>query len=471
MTEEAAAGFGRSEPGRPATAGGNRTALDRLLGVPEMAWLVSRVRPRILAARGEPLTGAVQLTTPTDDQRAAAVRLVGRPRRTGSALRVDLAVVEEVLRRGPWPPGLADAVETLSGPVVDKTAERAAERAAWDAAYDALLPAAARFSGLGEWWGPWCAEGGLKRAARAEAARASAVPSPEVGADLVRGVAAVFERLPAAAQPLAVLAREAVGDAHGLDDSRALGRLARAAARAAFLPDQTEEEVSTRDVWAAAGVVLSNVASTALCLGVPGADPASTERIGHSAGTATAASLDAMRGARVPVVLTLDQVRSGGVRTLPRGSVVHVCENPTVVEVIADRWAKSAPGTGNDGAFGPVLVCTSGQPGTAVIELLQALSAGGAELRYHGDFDWGGLRIARSLGATVTWVPWRYTTAHYVAAARSGQPARQLTGRAAPSPWDPELTVAMREWGVAVEEEAVADLLATDVLTGWTSPD
>ena len=70
-----------------------------------------------------------------------------------------------------------------------------------------------------------------------------------------------------------------------------------------------------------------------------------------------------------------------------------MCENPTVVEVVAERWAAADV----SGGVGPVLVCTSGQPSTAVVELLQILTADGAEVRYHGDFDWAGLRIAWSL--------------------------------------------------------------------------
>lgn len=456
----AGGGDGAPGGGDGAPGGGDRAALDRLLGVPEMAWLIARVRTRILAAGNAPLTGVVQLNQPTDAQRAAAVRLVGRPRRAGVTLRVDLAVVEEILRRGPWPAGLADAVQTLSGPVVDRAAERVREEAAWDSARDGLAPVTARFPGLADWWDAWCAAGGLKRAARAEAARTSAPPSPDVGADLVRKVRAVLDRLPASGQPLAVLAREAVGDAHGLDASRPLGRLALAVARAAFLPGSADEEWSTRDVWAAAGVVLSTVASTALCLGVPGAGPG--PGAGRTPRTATAAALEAMRAARMPVVLTLDQVRSGGVRALPPGGVAYVCENPTVVEVVAERWTRARAGV--PGVLGPVLVCTSGQASTAVVELLQALAADGAELRYHGDFDWAGLRIARALSTHVAWVPWRYTAADYRAAVQQGRPTRQLMGSPAPSPWDPELAEAMAECGAAVEEEAMVSLLAADVL-------
>ena len=147
-------------------ASGDRAALERLLGVPEMAWLLARVRSRIAASRGSSLTGVVQLDEPTDAQRSAAVRLVGRPRRPGATLRVDLADVEAILRRGPWPAGLADAVETLTGPVVDPAVERQRTATDWARAADDLRDAVADHPGLGDWWEGFCSTGGLKRAAR-----------------------------------------------------------------------------------------------------------------------------------------------------------------------------------------------------------------------------------------------------------------------------------------------------------------
>ncbi|HET6563036.1 MAG TPA: TIGR02679 family protein [Marmoricola sp.] len=436
------------------TAASDRIALDRLLGVPEMAWLLARVRPRVSASRGSTLAGVVQLDHPTDAQRAAAVRLVGRPRRTGSTLRVELADVEAILRRGPWPPGLADAVETLTGPVVDHAAERDRETTAWAEAAEGLRDGAARFAGLGDWWEEWCASGGLKRAARAEAARTGAAHGPGVGADLVELVAAVLATLPSAGEPLPVLARRVTGDAHALDASRPLGRLAAAAVEVAFAP----AALSSRDAWAAAGVVLSNVASTVLCLGVPG----ETGTTG-SAARATASALAAMRTARMPLVLTLDQVRSGGVAPLTPDRVIHVCENPTIVEVVADRWGRSAA------PAAPVLICTWGQPSTAVVNLLTILTARGAGCRYHGDFDWPGLRIAQALHQRIPWTPWRYTAADYVAVVEGDPLSRALAGRPALSPWDPKLSMAMAEHGLAVEEEAVAEMLANDLVTGHDS--
>jgi uncharacterized protein (TIGR02679 family) len=464
MTASASEGPAGASVGRV----GDRAALDRLLGPPEMAWFVDRVRGRILAAGGAPLSGVVQLNEPTAEQRAAAVRLLGRPRRTGAALRVDLAIVEQILRRGPWPAGLADAVEVLSGPVVDRSAEREREAAAWDAVREGLSGTIAQYPRLAAWWDAWCRSGALKRAARAEADRTSTTPSPAVAADLVDRLALLFENLPASGEPLAVLAGRVVGDAHGLDASRPLGRLAATAVGVAFLPDAEDRvgDPSVRDAWAAGGVVLSNVASTVLCLGVPGVSLAGAEVASPSARSATAASLEAMRAARMPLLLTLDQVRSGGIRELQAGSTVHVCENPTIVEVVAAHWARSIAVADERGVGSPVLVCTSGQPSTAVLELLQVLTAEGAECRYHGDFDWAGLRIAQSLGVSVPWTPWRYLAADYRAAVGEGKPSRHLAGIPAESPWDPTLAVAMAERGLALEEEVVADLLAADVLAG-----
>jgi len=435
----------------PKATGGDRAALDRLLGTPETAWLLARVRSRIVASRGSMLTGVVQLNEPTEAQRAAVVRLVGRPRRPGSTLRVELAVVEAILRRGPWPPGLADAVETLTGPVVDQAFERDRTATAWARAADGLSMGAAEHRGLGEWWEGFCAAGGLKRAARAEAARTGAEHGPGVGAGLVELVAAVVAALPSTGEPLSMLARRITGDAHALDLSRPLGRLAAAAVGVAFAPGAR----SSRDAWAAAGVVLSNVASTVLCLGVPGV----TAPTG-SAAWASATALEAMRKARMPLVLTLDQVRSGGVEALLPDRMVHVCENPTIIEVVAERWGRSPT------ADAPVLICTWGQPSTAVVDLLAILTADGAGCSYHGDFDWSGLRIAHALHQRIPWTSWRYTAADYLDVVEGDVPSRALDGRPAPSPWDPRLAVVMSEHGLAVEEEAVAETLANDLVTG-----
>jgi len=164
-------------------------------------------------------------------------------------------------------------------------------------------------------------------------------------------------------------------------------------------------------------------------------------------------------------------VRTAAAQPVPAGSVLHVCENPTVVEVVAARWAAA-----DTASPAPLLVCTSGQPSTAVVELVQHLASAGGQVRYHGDFDWPGLRIATALADRVPWTPWRYTAIDYdtacTAVERRGTPpvdhapasGLALRGAPAASPWDPELAATMACRGLAVEEEAVVDDLVADLL-------
>ncbi|MEU5948554.1 DUF2399 domain-containing protein [Micromonospora sp. NPDC047465] len=119
------------------------------------------------------------------------------------------------------------------------------------------------------------------------------------------------------------------------------------------------------------------------------------------------------------------------------------------------------------GAACPPLVCVGGQPSTAALRLLANLVQSGARLWYHGEFDWGGLRIANLLRGRVPWQPWRYGTADYLAgvAARTDRPSTggSLSGTPTDAAWDPGLAAAMLAAGVRVEEELVLDKLITDL--------
>jgi uncharacterized protein (TIGR02679 family) len=130
---------------------------------------------------------------------------------------------------------------------------------------------------------------------------------------------------------------------------------------------------------------------------------------------------------------------------------VSVCENPVVLAAAAERL----------GPGGPPLVCTGGQPGAAVVQLLRLLVSAGARVRHHGDFDWGGLSIGNVLHARLPVTPWRFDAATYRRAVPgSGRP---LTGSPVAASWDPELARAMRETGLRVEEELVLDDLISDL--------
>jgi uncharacterized protein (TIGR02679 family) len=84
----------------------------------------------------------------------------------------------------------------------------------------------------------------------------------------------------------------------------------------------------------------------------------------------------------------------------------------------------------------------------------------GAELWYHGDFDWPGGAIAAEVIARYGGRAWRMGASDYRSAARSRV---RLGGDPVDTPWDPELGEAMRATGYAVYEETMSDQLLADL--------
>jgi uncharacterized protein (TIGR02679 family) len=405
--------------------------LHRLLGGEPVAWLVRRARDRLEA--GRPLTGTVTLPAATPEQRRAIERLTGRAARSGSSLSVSLMEVDRILRAsGAAPGGLAEAVTGLTGPLRDRNRERADLAAAWRAAFAVLDGVVNGREELARWREWLDATGVVRRLA----------PEPEQARLLLGQVAAVLRRLPSRGVPIGRLAAECCGDAHALDDGRPVGTLALSAVRALVgLPFAAEGAAdSRRSAWAAVEVYLDELSSLVLCLGLPG-----------DTRTALGRMLASCREAGQPAVLTLRQLRC---HEEPLPAVrVRICENPVVVAAAADEL----------GAQCQPLVCVGGQPSAAGWGLLQLLAAGGAEFGYHGDFDWGGVRIARAVRHRVNWRPWHYDHLAYEAAASAARPVTPLPGEPAVTPWDPELAVAMRRRSIRIEEELTLDALLQDL--------
>ncbi|WP_033289934.1 TIGR02679 family protein [Amycolatopsis jejuensis] len=401
----------------------DRARLARLLGT-ELTWLVERVRRRL--ERGETLDTTITLPDATLAQRDAVHRLLGRRPRAGNALTVALPAVDEVLRRsGASREGLVAAVVALGGPIVDRSAHRAAVETAWQQAFVPVAAIVQTRPELERWYERQHATGLVRRLA----------VTPETAAQLLADLAKVLTELPASGEPLGHLAARTIQDAHGLDDGKPLATLALSAARALA---EVSDTATNREVWAAVGVLRDEVSSTVLTLGLSG-DPQTT----------TGQALAAFHAAGEPAVLTLRQL----VRDPPRltDQLVFVCENPVVVTAAADRLGPACP----------PLVCTYGQPGTAVMALLRALAETGAELRHHSDFDWGGIRIGNVLFDRLPVRPWRFDAAAYRQAAR--RPSAALSGSPVVARWDPKLSVAMTEIGSKVEEEMVLDWLLDDL--------
>ncbi|MFE5142323.1 TIGR02679 family protein [Streptomyces fagopyri] len=155
-------------------------------------------------------------------------------------------------------------------------------------------------------------------------------------------------------------------------------------------------------------------------------------------------------GVRLPLA---HAVASPGEFTLAdRAPVVHIVENPSILALALRRFGPACP----------PLVCTSGWPNRAAIHPLRLLAKQGATLRYHGDFDSEGIRIAAYVLDKTPAHAWRMATADYRAAV-ARLPHGPQPGRLTDAPWDPELAQVMADRGIAVVEELVADLLLADL--------
>jgi uncharacterized protein (TIGR02679 family) len=78
------------------------------------------------------------------------------------------------------------------------------------------------------------------------------------------------------------------------------------------------------------------------------------------------------------------------------GLEIYVCENPNLIAIAADQLGRNcAP-----------MMCTDGMPSAAQRALLTQLNKGGAQLMYHGDFDWSGLQIANEVMGAYGASPW-----------------------------------------------------------------
>ncbi|MFI1282203.1 TIGR02679 family protein [Streptomyces sp. NPDC020858] len=399
--------------------------LRRLLGGADLAWLVERARRRL--ERGQPLIGAVSLATPSPAERAAAERLLGRTPGAGRALTVRLDAVDAVLvRSGISPGGLEAAVTVLTGRVVPLDEVRRSEEQAWREAYAPLTLLAEDLPEHTAWAVRVRDDGLVRRLAR----------TPTAARLLLEQTVRVLRELPAEpARSLSVFAADVLGSAHALDDGTPVATLALSGARALNGHPEGAGAAWRRAAWASVGLLRDDVSSMVLTLNLRGTP-----------------ALDWMADVGEPCVLTLRQVAHRPPRTAP--PVVHICENPAVLSAAADIHGPDAR----------PLVCVQGQPSAAALTLLARLYELGAAFRYHGDFDWGGLRIATTLSGHVPWRPWRYTADDYrEAVAAAGPDLRPLDGKPALSPWDPDLALALTEHALRVEEEAVLDVLLTDL--------
>ena len=395
-----------------------------LYGAPALAplWVAARER---LERRGSDARGRVTLRGLDTEQRRAVARLLGARLEPEGDVWVRLEDLDDALQHQALAATLPDVLESLGGRLVRRPSRRTVRAQAHAIVFGDIAqhPAMVRHPALAGWVDGLRARGRLAHF------------PPDAGRALLRAALDVADRLPADGVPLPVLAGAAVGDTHALDRGTSLAVLVESA-----LPIITATDASDRrTLWSAAGVAVEGVSSSALVLNLR----VEHERLGPLFAAAASAG--------EPLHVTLRMLRDADVLR-PDADLVSMCENRSVIEATADRL----------GSDSKPLVCLSGEPTTAGRRLVAALVAGGARLRYHGDFDPDGVAIAnRIIGAPVE--PWRFGTDDYLAAVASTRALDRLRGPAVRANWDPQLCSAMTDAGVVVYEEQVLDSLIADL--------
>lgn len=403
--------------------------LQRLLGGEPLAQLRLRLRQRFECAASGAEVQSFRILRLTAAEHAALASLQGRPARFAASMQVDVATIDAALRQAGVADSLRAALEQLDGRIVDRAAEREAVQSQWREVLAgcnnrSLVSLLQTRAGMGL----------LKRLAGQNHA---------VAARSLAATEAVLKQLPAHGVTRAQLAANVLGDAHALDTGSTVATLVLAVLRSALAhaasldlenadrDDADPEDLSQRDLWASAGVLVNELARPALVLNLPG-----------------------VAAPGEPSYLSLRSLLRSPPEWAVQACTVFVCENPNLLAIAADHLgARCAP-----------LVCTEGMPAAAQRTVLAQLAQAGATLRYHGDFDWAGLRIGNHVMREHGASPWRFGAADYqVALGAAPSPGRLMQEAAVEASWDEALAAAMRMALQAIDEEMVAEQLLQDL--------
>lgn len=400
-------------------------------------WESARKR---LESNGVQATGSLRLTAMNLQERNDLSLLLGKPL-TGAAVTVRLDVLDARLRASAAGLGLRQTLEELGPPLTDRRAARADATARREQVWSSLASSldASPLAGQ-EWphqWYDLLRRAGVPRRVTPEAAVWTLQQAVQVLTTLLgpERNGATFGR--------GELAAMATGSAHGLDDGTWLARLVQRGVALAHGTEFPDDAAGRRALWRLVSVTPDEVSSTVLTYGLRPEGEGWRER-----------ALRERAEHHAEAHLTPRDLHSLRLR-LPTGTLIHICENPRVVEAAADA------------ACVQPLVCTSGSAATVVLTLLDALAATGCRFAYHGDFDWPGIALANRVIRRYEALPWRMSSADYEHLAARSQaesiPQLALDGDPVSADWDPDLAPAMTALGFALHEEATLDLLVADL--------
>jgi len=382
--------------------------------------------------QGETLTGRCRLTNLTTSQRHEIVALTGSKSK-GRSITIDLDEFNQIVTNT----GRFESLESLvrlsvAEPIANRKAIRAANQQAWDEAISDVLLRAAGKQRLIDCVVELHRSGQLARMSGG---------NPQTARSMLRSAMAIMNDLPVDPMPLAIFAANRLGDAHALDRSTRLGGLLARLIAADYSMRYQAKAAGRQRIFAKVGLVTDELSSSALVLNLPVEGDGVTDRMLRDHATAG-----------LPCRMLFRHLRCDPPSFIkPSGAAkLYVCENPSVIAAASDRHGPRCP----------PLACVEGNPSLASLGLLSQLTAAGYQIHYHGDFDWGGLRIAGRIHGKFGFIPWRYTAADHQVSSHN---KRKLKPPLSESPWDPDLAAKIKECGVAVDEESVIDQLLDDL--------
>lgn len=404
--------------------------LRRVLESKPLERLLGRLVQRL--DRGQPLVGMLTLQGPSDDEREAVDRLLGRPPSRGDSLAVNLDKLNAIIRHAGLAPGLREAVEAVYGKRTDQRRARRAEQTKWDEMWASARSRLADRPALLAWVDSIRRDGTLRRLVAGKT---------EAGHAMLGMAIDVLQELPAEGRLLAELAACVCGDSHALDTGSPVSALVLRALACVRGEDTPVAPKDRRDLWDRFGVACDDLSAPVLVLNL---------RIRGISCLARALSVHAEAGE--PYRISTRQMLKDGseVEHGTETQTAYVCENVNVVAAAAQRYGPTCP----------PMVCIDGNPKTAARMLLDRLRNGGVCLRYHGDFDWAGVAIANLVHKRHGAIPWRMTPEDYEAYASRGT---SLAGQPIAAMWDSRLTEVMQRRQRAVHEELTIETLLGDL--------
>lgn len=406
----------------------NPERLRSLFGRPELQRLMKRLCER--RELGRPLTGTVTIEDALPEERRAIDQLLRRATTTGASLGIPLDTLLGEIRKAQLANSWTEVLEVACGPPDPQRAVSAAKSKAWEEMWSQALALCSDASPrVLVWLEQLRRDGLLKRLSGDEPGDAAVWVSQAVD---------LFRQLPLDGELLASLAARLTGNSHGLDPDWPLSTIILRGIAVLYGCSMSTCSAERRELWGKAGIICDELSAPVLTFNllVAGAYPLTELLKVGCEGV-------------VPLHLSTRLLRATDWRSVVAPTRVYVCENPSLVAVALRRL----------GALSAPLICLDGEPKTAGWFLLEKLRNAGTDLWYHGDFDWKGLAIAGRVIQRVGAKPWRYSADDYLAAAGIDQ----LEGSPVPTPWCPNLAAVLDERGVVVHEEAVADVLMTDL--------